>query len=92
MDPYYRERFNDAFSDELYARYRRDLERRVGQPVEFRLAETPMFLPSDFLNRLILEGREIVETISRPEMIERMSNVVPEQWKVPRPQTLPSFA
>ena len=92
MDPAYRTLFNEAYSDDLYARYQEDLTRRVGIKIGFRLAETPFFLPEGLREKLVSAGEAILETITDRANIEKMSATVPDRWKAPNPQHLPSFA
>jgi hypothetical protein len=91
MDPGLRAAFNAAFSAELYAGYQRMLSERIG-PFAFRLAETPVFFPPDLRDRFAAAAREIVEALSRPELLARMKRAIPSEWDAPGMDTLPSFA
>lgn len=92
MDAFARERFNAAFSLERYAAYASDLERRLGEAVDFRLAETPVFLPADVRARVLKAASEIVAQLAEPERIQRMRAAVPERWNAPNETALPNFA
>lgn len=92
MDPRFRARFNEIFSDALYQNYQKELERRLGWPIPFRLAETPLFIPPELKERLVRAAEEILAQLSSPALIERMRAAVPERWDVPRVDSLPSFA
>ena len=91
MDKAYRERFNTAFDDELYARYQRELAKRTDSEYEFRLAETPVFLPPRLRDEIAQSAREIVEQISQPALLERLRAAVPAKWDTPGQQGLPSL-
>src|SRR5215471_15764985 len=82
MHPNYRAAFNAAFSDELYHRYERLLTERLGH-AEFRLAETPVFLTKELSAKLVTAAREVLELLSRPELLERMKAAIPERFDVP---------
>lgn len=92
MQPEYRAAFNAAFTDELASSYARDLEKRSGCAPGFRLAETPVFLTEDLASALADGARAIVAQLSRPEAIARMKRAIPERWKAPGTDALPSVA
>ena len=48
MIPDLRRRYNAAFTDARYEAFTRELARSVYWPVDFRVAETPLFLDADF--------------------------------------------
>jgi hypothetical protein len=91
MDPRYRSAFNSAFSEDLYAQYLRELSRRLDCSFEFRLAETPVFLPPELRSRLISAAEEVLDQLSEPERLQNMKEAIPERWRVPRMDALPSF-
>ncbi|HEY8183823.1 MAG TPA: hypothetical protein VII32_16390 [Thermoanaerobaculia bacterium] len=92
MDPRYRDLFNRQFTEERYDAYQVDLARRLNCKFEFRLAETPIFLPDDFKARIVKSGKEIIAQLSDAKRIERMKRAIPERWNVPGMDRLPSFA
>src|SRR5713226_3827915 len=92
MDPRYRSLFNQQFTPELYESYQRDLSNRLRCKFEFRLAETPIFLPDDFKAQIVRSAKEIVGQLSDPKRIERMERAIPAQWNVPGMDRLPNFA
>jgi hypothetical protein len=92
MQPEFRKWYNDAFSDEVFAAYRRDLEARTASDYEFRLAETPVFLPDDLREKIATAAREIIQQLSDPDLIEQMKVAVPAKWDTPGIGKLPSFA
>ncbi|MBV9102892.1 MAG: hypothetical protein JO060_04825 [Candidatus Eremiobacteraeota bacterium] len=91
MQQTYRQRFNAAYSPGLFRRYHADLEQRLGWPVGFRLAETPVFFPTDFRERVLRAAREIIAQLCEPARLEPMREAVPRRWRVPRPTSLPTF-
>ena len=83
MDPRYRERFNAQITPELYGWYQRELSRRLECSIDFRLAETPVFLPDDLKAKLVAGSQAIVAQLSDPATIARMKHAIPERWNVP---------
>ena len=92
MDSHFRQLFNEQFSDALYTRYQRDLSGRINAQFDFRLAESPVFLPDDFKACTVKAAQEILEQLSRKEQIEKMREAIPQQWDTPGMDALPSFA
>jgi hypothetical protein len=91
MDPSYRDLFNRQFTQELYDSYKVDLASRLNCKFEFRLAETPIFLPDDFKARIVKSATEIVQQLSDPARIQKMKRAIPERWNVPGMDRLPNF-
>lgn len=92
MDPRFRQLFNAQFTPAIYERYVRELSRRLDSTFEFRLAETPLFLPDDFKQKATDSARAIVEQLSDPALIERMKAAIPERWNTPGMDALPNLA
>jgi hypothetical protein len=91
MDPRFREPFNAQINEAIYNAYIRDLEGRVGSRFEFRLAESPVFLPDDLRQRLVTSASDIVQQLSEPARLERMKAAIPPRWNTPGMDSLPSF-
>jgi len=91
MDSHFRAIFNEHFSDALYESYKRDLAQRLNCKFEFRLAESPVFLPDDFKATLVDSARAIVDQLSDPANIARMKEAIPERWDTPGMDALPNF-
>jgi hypothetical protein len=92
MDQRFRSLFNSQFTDALYESYTRDLSARLGAEFDFRLAETPVFLPDDFKQKAVDAANAIMEQLSDPAAIERMKEAIPERWNTPGMDALPNFA
>ncbi|MGZ5443971.1 MAG: hypothetical protein ACXW5U_18070 [Thermoanaerobaculia bacterium] len=92
MDPRFRRLFNEQFTPALYDRYRAELSRRLDCAFEFRLAETPLFLPDDFKQLAVDSANAIIEQLSDPALIERMKAAIPERWNTPGMDALPNLA
>jgi len=92
VDAQFRWLFNSQFTPALYENYQADLSRRLGCTFEFRLAETPVFLPEDFTRRATESAQAIVDQLSDPSLIEQMKAAIPERWDTPGMDALPNFA
>jgi hypothetical protein len=87
-----RQPFNAAFTDGTYRRLMRELETRLRCSFEFRVAETPVFLPAPLRARLERSAREIVAQLSEPSRIAAMERDVPERYRMPGRDRLPGVA
>jgi hypothetical protein len=61
--PELRRRFNYEFTQEQYESLLRLMEDRCGTRVEYRIAETPVFLPLELLEGMASEGAELTRTL-----------------------------
>jgi hypothetical protein len=91
LHPTFRARFNAQITPELYDWYQRELSSRLGATFEFRLAESPVFLPDDFKARITEAAQAIVDQLSDPARIARMKEAIPARWDTPGMDALPNF-
>src|SRR5262245_50960960 len=92
MDPALRKKFNAGFSEKTYAELVKRLEGKLECKFEFRLAETPVFLPRVFRERAERAAREIVSQLSDPKRIAAMERDLPARYATPRRGRLPGVA
>jgi hypothetical protein len=91
MDPKYRQIFNAQITPERYEWYARELTARLGCPFEFRLAESPVFLPDDFKAMIVDAAQAIVAQLSDSSRLAAMKRAIPARWDTPGMDALPSF-
>lgn len=60
-------------------------------PIPFRVAETPIFIPTGLKEKLIAAGDEIIELIKRPDFKSLTENAIPAAWQVPNENDHPHF-
>jgi hypothetical protein len=92
MDQRFRELFNSQFTPAVYEQYTRELSRRLDTTFEFRLAETPLFLPDDFKQKATESANAIMDQLCNPALIEQMKAAIPERWNTPGMDALPNLA
>src|SRR6185369_12415039 len=89
VDPRLRAIFNEHYTDTLPARMQALMDERLARPrFGFRLAETPLFLAPALRDRCAATAREILEQISKPEVIGACQAAIPERYRTPRPDPL----
>jgi hypothetical protein len=91
MDPAYRQTFNAAFTQERYEWYQRELSQRLDCTFEFRLAESPVFLPDAFKAKIVDAAQAIVAQLSDPSRLAEMKRAIPARWDTPGMDSLPTF-
>ena len=90
MDCRYRSTFNAHYTDEVYQRMSRLMDERLENPgFQFRLAETPLFLPPYLRDLCVQTAQEIEEIIRRPEIIKQGTEAIPDRYNVPGRSALP---
>ena len=83
MIPEVREWFNQRFTPRHYERLLAELHRLFPGALDFRVAETPLFIDSAFQQKLLSAGEEIVKIITAPEFLQRMDGAVPREYYLP---------
>jgi hypothetical protein len=92
MIPSLRRAYNAAFTQQKYDQYRGRLEEQAGCAIEFRLCETPVFLPPNLLDEMVHAATEIWDELSSPENLRRSLDAVPAALDVPGCPDRPTFA
>jgi len=91
MIPELREAYNTAFNEGIYGSYKAGLEREAGCHIEFRMAETPLFLPPALRDEIVRNGLEIVRLLASPEHQAYSLAAVPPDFDAPRCDNHPLF-
>ena len=63
MIPAIRKAFNKAFTKERYEAFLKELHKVYPEQIEFRVAETPVFVPKDFTKKMLDACESIVDII-----------------------------
>ena len=92
MIPELRRAYNAAFTADRYQGYQQALAAVLGLPVDFRLAETPVFLPPALRDELVAAALGVVAELDAPELRRSSLAAVPAEFDVPGCDDHPSFA
>jgi uncharacterized protein (UPF0248 family) len=87
----HRKSFNNQFTDAKYAQFLADIDREFGFKVEFKICETPVFIPNDLKNKLVEASQIIVNQLNNPEYRAKMSLATPPQCQVANEDEQPTF-
>lgn len=83
MVPSIRKQFNDSFTELKYQEYLASLNEKFKGAIEFRVAETPVFIDRTFKEKILSACESIVDVIVKPDFIELTNQAIPENVKVP---------
>lgn len=83
MDKKLRDQFNRSFTQEKYDTYMQKIEALHPGALDFRNAETPVFVPRAFKEKMLSACDEIIEVITDPHFIELTQNSIPIDMNVP---------
>ena len=91
MDSSARQPFNQNFAEEKYQQLLKKLNEYTSATIDFRVAETPVFLTDNFKNKLIAAGDDIIQTILQPNFKQLTERAIPDKWRVANENDHPHF-
>lgn len=91
MIPSVRTIYNESFSRDKYEAFLRDLDRPHPGAVEFRVAETPVFVPASFLRQMEDACTYILSLIEDPLFKQRTEKAIPDAERVKGENGHPHF-
>lgn len=83
MEPSLRREFNKNFTEEKYQAYMKQVEALHPGTLGFRNAETPIFIPKEFKNKMLLACEDIIDVITAPDFKELTERSIPKDLRVP---------
>ncbi len=83
MIPSIRRKFNAEFSTEKYEKLLAVLDNPHPGYISFRVAETPVFLPRSFRDKIVDACEGIVDVVLRPDFKQLTENAIPKHLLVP---------
>ncbi|MEJ7913274.1 MAG: hypothetical protein WKF70_08975 [Chitinophagaceae bacterium] len=78
MVPEIRRQYNSEFTPDKYAAFLRELNNIHPGQLDFRIAETPLFIPKEFIDKALEACESIVDTITEPEYKEWSNKALPQ--------------
>lgn len=92
MIPSLRQEFNRTFSESKYRLLLQRLDALCGTHIEFRVSETPVFIPPDLMQEMVQSGAEIVmQLMKNPAYLKKSSEIIPPEFRVPHEDSHPLF-
>ena len=91
MIPSLRVQFNAQYTDAKYQAFLRALDDATGSKIDFRVCETPVFLPKKLLQEMQQSAMEIIGQLNTPDYFRESERAVPELYRVPNEDAHPLF-
>ncbi len=89
MIPELRKQFIEKFSEAAYRQYLEDLEAPYPGALDFRVAETPLFIPAVFRDQMLEACEHIIDVITAPEFKQQSEAAIPTNYSVPNEDVHP---
>jgi hypothetical protein len=83
MIPAIRQQYNADFTEEKYLAFVQNVKDSFPDTLEFRMSETPVFVPHDLRDKLIAAGEHIIDVIVQPDFMEKTERAIPADQRVP---------
>lgn len=78
-----RQRYNDVFSPELYRAFLDRIETDLPGQLDFRVAESPVFVPKSLTDKILQACDDIVDVITRDDFSALTEKAIPASQRVP---------
>ena len=91
MVPSLRKKYNSEFTQDKYSAFEFDLYTSQRFPVDFRVAETPLFLSKELTDLLIKASNEVLAELRSPEYLKQSLAAIPKGFRVPGEDEHPAF-
>ncbi len=83
MIPAWRKKFNEEFTAQKYEAFLKELHEAHPGAIEFRVAETPVFVSKQFTTQMLSACESIIDTITAPGFKQLTANAIPQHLQVP---------
>ena len=83
MVPAIRKHFNETFTNKKYEAFLKELNAVHPDSIEFRVAETAIFIPKYFTDKLLVACESIIDIIVDPKFKELTKHAIPKRLQVP---------
>lgn len=91
MIPGLRKEYNERFTREKYEAFIAALSGIYPDHLEFRIAETPVFIPKEFTQKMLSACESIIDIITKPDYLHQSEKAIPSGVYVPNEDTYPQF-
>jgi hypothetical protein len=91
MQPDLRRKFNNEFSKEKYQTFLDDLNSAHPGAIEFRIAETPVFVPKSFVNKMLDACNSIIDFIIDERFFALTERSIPAHERVANETAYPQM-
>lgn len=85
------EKFNQRFTEARYLAFLEALNSATSVPINFRVAESPLFFSSELTQQLVQAANEIVEQLEAPDFLNHAQDAIPSGKAVPNEDRATTF-
>lgn len=86
-----RKAFNESYSNEKYQEMLQEVQNEFPDDLDFRIAETPVFVDRALKTKLLLACNDIIDTIQKPNFKDKTEAAIPQQFQFKNESEHPSF-
>lgn len=83
MQALLRDKFNNSFTEEKYSDYLNEIDAVSPGALDFRIAETPIFIPKEFTKKMLDACEDIIDIIVAPNFKSLTDRSIPDNVYVP---------
>lgn len=91
MIPHLREQFNASFSNSKYEKLLADIEQSYPGALDFRIAETPVFLGKELAAAMVSACEHIVDVIQSESFTKITERSIPDELRITGTEGIPDF-
>lgn len=91
MVPEPRKKYNQQFTEDKYRAFVADMEQQYPGQLDFRVAETPVFIPRSFRQQVLETCESIIDVITTKDYLQKSRAAIPDSLYVPREDAHPHF-
>jgi len=91
MIPLLRHSFNQQFRPDKYAGMLDRIEKEYPHMLDFRIAETPVFIPNVILRKMMDTCEYVIDRILSPTFKKLTAESIPEKFRIGGPEEYPQF-
>src|SRR5580765_2436285 len=78
-----RKKYNAIFTEEKYKAFLSDMTSEFNYAIPFRVAESPVFIPKEFKNKINEACDEIISFLMRDDLKKISEKAIPPELNVP---------
>ena len=86
-----RQHYNNHFKEDTYLKMLDNIENDFPSSLDFRFAETPVFIPATLKNKMLEACEEIIDVILKRDFLQNTNNSIPNEFKIPHESPFPEM-
>lgn len=91
MQPELRQSFNAQISKESYLQILDSINKLAPSQLDFRVAETPVFIPAGLKNKMLQAGEDIIDALTNEQFINLTKESIPDFLSIPGENEFPEI-